>query len=157
VLGSTAINSKGVNALVFALYRELSASVLMALLAAHSVYRGGHSFVIARKDIPRFVAMVSQVLEITLCPLLGGVSLALFVVVSQGLFSFGNVVGSVVALTFVSPTNLSVMQPAIPVFTMLLSVLFRMENLTVMKVLGTPWKNQIFVSFGCSEPGPSKT
>lgn len=52
------------------------------------------------------------------------------------MFSFGNVVGVVEALTKVSATNLAVMQPAIPVFTMMLSVIFRMETLTPFKALG---------------------
>jgi len=54
----------------------------------------------------------------------------------QGVFSFGNVVGVVEALTLVSATNVAVMQPAIPVFTMMLSVLFRMETLTPLKGFG---------------------
>lgn len=45
-------------------------------------------------------------------------------------------VGAVEALTLVSATNLAVMQPAIPVFTMGLSVLFGMEKLTGFKALG---------------------
>lgn len=40
------------------------------------------------------------------------------------------------ALTLITPTNFSVLQPSIPVFTMLLSVLFRMERLTPLKALG---------------------
>lgn len=40
------------------------------------------------------------------------------------------------ALSMVSPTNLAVMQPAIPVFTMGLSVVFGMENLTILKAFG---------------------
>lgn len=55
---------------------------------------------------------------------------------SQGFFSFVNVVGAIMALSYVSATNLSVLQPSIPVFTMLLSVMFRMEGLNVYKILG---------------------
>jgi hypothetical protein len=58
VLTSTALQSKGVNALVFALYRELSASVLIAGLAAIAVHRGGHQWRIERRHLPRFMAMV---------------------------------------------------------------------------------------------------
>lgn len=51
----------------------------------------------------------------------------------QGLFSAGNVLGAVQSLTLISATNFAVLQPSIPVFTMLLSVLFRMERLTPLK------------------------
>lgn len=54
----------------------------------------------------------------------------------MGLFSAGNVLGAVQSLTLISPTNFSVLQPSIPVFTMMLSVLFRMEKLTPIKTLG---------------------
>jgi len=54
----------------------------------------------------------------------------------MGLFSAGNVLGAVQSLTLISPTNFSILQPSIPVFTMLLSVLFRMERLTPLKTLG---------------------
>lgn len=63
VLTSTALQSKGVNALVFALYRELSASVLIAGLASIAVHRGGHSWMIEMRHLPRFVAMVREFLH----------------------------------------------------------------------------------------------
>ncbi len=40
------------------------------------------------------------------------------------------------SLTLISATNFAVLQPSIPVFTMLLSVVFRMERLTPLKVRG---------------------
>lgn len=64
VLGSKAINYSPGHAeqvaLVFALYRELSASLLMALLAYHSVRATGQSMMIERRDWPRFLLLVSQ-------------------------------------------------------------------------------------------------
>lgn len=45
VLTSSALKTKGVNPLVFALYRELSASLLMALYACVAVWRGKHRYV----------------------------------------------------------------------------------------------------------------
>ncbi len=54
----------------------------------------------------------------------------------MGLFSAGNVLGAVQSLTLISATNFAVLQPSIPVFTMLLSVVFRMEKLTALKGLG---------------------
>ena len=42
VLTSSALKTKGVDPLVFALYRELSASLLIAGLAAYAVHKGGH-------------------------------------------------------------------------------------------------------------------
>ncbi|EWM25961.1 nodulin 21 -like transporter family protein [Nannochloropsis gaditana] len=110
VLTSSALKTKGVNPLVFALYRELSASLFMALYACVAVWRGKHRWQLETRHIPRFLAL--------------------------GLFSAGNVLGAVQALTLITPTNFSVLQPSIPVFTMLLSVLFRMERLTPLKALG---------------------
>lgn len=163
VLTSTALRSKGVNALVFALYRELSASVLIAGLAALAVHRGGHSWRIERRHLPRFCAMVRS-MEV---PHHGGDGTATagrqactssiqfnFIIRStdrpshphrppnpnlQGLFSAGNVLGAVQSLTLISATNFAVLQPSIPVFTMLLSVLFRMERLTWLKVRKRGW------------------
>lgn len=45
VLTSSALKTKGVNPLVFALYRELSASLFMALYACVAVWRGKHRYV----------------------------------------------------------------------------------------------------------------
>lgn len=45
VLTSSALKTKGVDPLVFALYRELSASALMALYAAAAVWKGKHKYV----------------------------------------------------------------------------------------------------------------
>jgi len=45
VLTSSALKTKGVDPLVFALYRELSASALMALYAGAAVWKGKHKYV----------------------------------------------------------------------------------------------------------------
>lgn len=42
VLTSSALKTKGVDPLVFALYRELSASILIALYAYSAIWKGGH-------------------------------------------------------------------------------------------------------------------
>lgn len=44
VLTSSALKTKGVDPLVFALYRELSASALMALCAGMAVWKGKHKY-----------------------------------------------------------------------------------------------------------------
>ena len=46
VLTSSALKTKGVDPLVFALYRELSASILIALYAYWAIFKGGHKYVI---------------------------------------------------------------------------------------------------------------
>lgn len=45
VLTSSALKTKGVDPLVFALYRELSASALMAMCASMAVWKGKHKYV----------------------------------------------------------------------------------------------------------------
>jgi len=51
-------------ALVFALYRELTASFLMALLAFQACYMGGHTLKIEKKDWLRFLIMVRRYGEV---------------------------------------------------------------------------------------------
>lgn len=65
ILGFKAVNIDPEHAeqvaLVFALYRELSASLLMGLLALQAAHLGGYSIAINKKDLVRFVVLVSMV------------------------------------------------------------------------------------------------
>lgn len=58
VLTAWALKSKGVDAFVFALYREISASIFIALIMSYAVRKRGDSMMIARKDWWRFLLMV---------------------------------------------------------------------------------------------------
>lgn len=62
MLGSKAINSSPGHAeevaLVFALYRELSASLLMGLLAIQAARLAGHKLMIEKRDWLRFFLLV---------------------------------------------------------------------------------------------------
>ncbi len=51
--------TQGVNALVFALYRELLGSFMMCLLAYYLYRSAGHKIMIAREHIPEITMMVS--------------------------------------------------------------------------------------------------
>lgn len=105
VLGKKALND-GVTPLVFALYREMSASCCMWSLA---LYTDGF-IVPERKHWFRFLLM--------------------------GVCSFINVAGSVIALNLVSAANLSMFQPTIPVFAMAMGIAFGLERFTAAKVCG---------------------
>ena len=107
VLGKKALNDD-VQPLVFAFYREISASICMAGIA---FLTDGASFIRpARADIPRFLVL--------------------------GACSFANVVGSVVALKFISAANYALLQPAVPVFAAAIAVVLRMEPLSLGKACG---------------------
>lgn len=158
VLTSSALKTKGVDPLVFALYRELSASILIALYAYWAILKGGHKYVTATRE--RSCVFVSVCVNVYSRSYL---SLSVFYIITpnhlhrnthihthswrlakehvprfllMGLFSAGNVLGAVQALTLITATNFAVLQPSIPVFTMMLSVLFRMEKMTCLKSLG---------------------
>jgi drug/metabolite transporter (DMT)-like permease len=53
-----------------------------------------------------------------------------------GFFSFVNVVGTILALQYISAVRYSVMQPIIPVIATMISVMKGLEILTVYKALG---------------------
>eukprot|EP00639_Heterosigma_akashiwo_P010125 CAMPEP_0206369928 /NCGR_PEP_ID=MMETSP0294-20121207/5594_1 /ASSEMBLY_ACC=CAM_ASM_000327 /TAXON_ID=39354 /ORGANISM="Heterosigma akashiwo, Strain CCMP2393" /LENGTH=133 /DNA_ID=CAMNT_0053816787 /DNA_START=227 /DNA_END=625 /DNA_ORIENTATION=- len=53
-----------------------------------------------------------------------------------GLLSFGNTVGSVVALRFTTPVNFAILQPSIPVFAMVISFCLGIEPASIQKGLG---------------------
>ena len=107
VLGKLSLSKpNNVQPLVFALYREVSASLCMLAIA---LCRDGFLRP-ARRDVPRFLLL--------------------------GACSFANVVGSVVALKFISATNYALLQPAVPVFAAAAAVALRLEPPNILKLLG---------------------
>lgn len=114
VLGGLALSGKhAVNAFVFALYREAWASLLMV-----------------------GVLVSVEGTEEALKPLREGNRSTALLVLGAGIFSFGNVVGTVVALTMISSDIYATYQPTIPVFTTLIAVAFGYETLTRWISLG---------------------
>lgn len=108
IIGSVALTA-GADALVFALYREILASICMyifALIKAPAETRR----LVMREDIPRFIFL--------------------------GFCSFINVVGTIVALQYISPSRYAMMQPAIPCFATLISILVGLEGFTMVKAAG---------------------
>jgi drug/metabolite transporter (DMT)-like permease len=105
IVGSQAL-SDGADPLIFALYREATALVLMT----GTVRIERVPLFVAREDLPRFLFL--------------------------GACSFVNVVGTILALTYLSATRYSIMQPCIPVLSCLISVALGFEGLTPYKVLG---------------------
>ena len=98
--------NNGVDAVAFALCREIGASIAMFFL---SCWKDG--FLRPPRDLWKWIA---------LC----------------GLFSTGNVLLFVVALNYVTAVNASVFQPAIPVFTTMVATAFQMEAMSVFKGVG---------------------
>ena len=98
--------SKGANPLVFAFYREVTASICMFMY----VYFLKVEFRIYKEDVFRYIFL--------------------------GFCSFVNVVGSVFALAYISPTKYALFQPLIPCIATLLSITLRLEKVTVLKILG---------------------
>ena len=96
----------GANPFVFALYREFVASVLMYGV----VFAKGLQIDIEREDYFRFCTM--------------------------GVCSFTNVVGTMLALVFISPTRYAIFQPCIPVIATALSMSIGLEKFTMMKGAG---------------------
>lgn len=98
--------SEGADPLWFALLREVLATALMYLFVLY----GNHTFRIEREDYARFAFL--------------------------GVCSFTNVVGTVVALGYLSATRYSIMQPSIPIWGCLISSFLGYERLTLMKNFG---------------------
>jgi len=105
ILSSLALGN-GANPLVFAFYREITASICMCIY----VYFLHIEFRIYKEDICRYVFL--------------------------GFCSFVNVVGSVFALDYISPTKYALFQPTIPCIATLLSITLRLEKITILKLLG---------------------
>lgn len=123
VLGKIALTDGAVDPLIFAFFREISATAMMIAIGCVSYVcqkknvendnqstTSQSSFALQREDLVRFTFL--------------------------GFCSFCNVVGFVVALSLVSPFNASAFQPSIPVFAMMFSVAAGFEKLTAMKVVG---------------------
>lgn len=104
------------NAFVFALYREASATFLMFALALGIEGRG-------KTLAPYRAALAGE-----------GRMVALFAL--AGVCSFGNVVGTVLALTMISSDVYSTYQPTIPVFTTSISVAVGYEVMTTWIAAG---------------------
>lgn len=98
--------NEGINGILFAFYREVLSCGFMVTLAH---YNGG-LFSIDKEDYIKIFGM--------------------------GVCCFGNVIGTIVALSYISPFNQAILQPAIPVWTTLLSILLGLEQLTKYKSLG---------------------
>jgi len=97
--------AEGANPLVFAAYREVISTALMYGLC---FVKGYGLSGIHRSDVPRIIA--------------------------TGFFSFINVVGALVALSFVSADRFAVLQPTIPVWATLLSICVGIEPLRLLKL-----------------------
>lgn len=115
VLGGIALKGKhGVNAFVFALYRESAASLFMFLVA------------LCAQGKEETMKPARHLKKSTTLPLL----------LAAGACSFGNVVGTVFALTLIPSDLFSTYQPTIPVFTTALAVAFGYESLTRLIAVG---------------------
>ena len=106
IVGSIALTGGAAHPLIFVIYRECLASVLMYLFVKYQ----GHQLRIDTEDFVRFVCL--------------------------GLCSFVNVVGTVIALGYISPTKYSIMQPSVPVWGSLISAALGYERLTPTKSAG---------------------
>jgi drug/metabolite transporter (DMT)-like permease len=109
LLGSLAMRG-GANPLIFALYRESLATFLMFFYVLFQLKGKLETLRIDRDDIPRFVFV--------------------------GFCCFVNVVGTVVSLQYISPDKYAILQPAIPVIATVISCCVKLENFTILKVLG---------------------
>ena len=137
VLGGVALSgSHAVNPLVFALYRETAASVLMGVAAA--VLEGPEALwmpltVILRsrtknQDIGTIDVLSYSDSDVSLFIHEKKGSRTFLLFFFAGFASFCNVVGSVVALRLLSSDVYSMYQPTIPVFTTALALLFGYER-----------------------------
>lgn len=105
IVGSQALND-GADPLMFALYRELTASALMLGIIRYEQ----HLLKVEKADWSRFFFL--------------------------GACSFTNVVGTIIALGYLSATRYAILQPSIPVWACLISVALGFERLTVFKSIG---------------------
>lgn len=109
LLGSATMKV-GANPLVFALYREFVANVLMYFYAVSQLKGNYRLMKIDRVDWLQFFFV--------------------------GLNCFFCVLGTVVAFQYVSPIRYAILQPAIPVIATIVSCSIRLEKLTIMKAVG---------------------
>jgi drug/metabolite transporter (DMT)-like permease len=108
IVGSLALKD-GADPFVFVLYRELFASLMMALLY-FGVQKQPLFNVIEPQDYRRFFGL--------------------------GVCSFINVVGAMLALKYISPTRFAIFQPGIPCIATVISILVGLEGFTWMKTAG---------------------
>ena len=109
LLGFLAIRS-GANPLIFALYREAIASVLMLFYVLYRIKGSYRLLQIDYSDYRRFIFV--------------------------GFCCFINVVGSIISLQYISPNRYAILQPAIPIIATAISCSIKLEKFTVMKTVG---------------------
>lgn len=105
IVGAIALK-EGANPLIFALYREVLASIFMYCFMKY----GKEKLRVDSRDRARFIFL--------------------------GFCSFINVVGTVLALEFLSATRYAMMQPTIPVISTCMSVALGLETLNIFKAFG---------------------
>jgi len=108
IVGSLSLGM-GADALVFALYREILATISM-FIYAYAVAPTATYRLVERIDLPRFLFL--------------------------GFCSFINVVFSILSLQYISASKYAMLQPAIPCFACLISVIVGLEGWNVLKGLG---------------------
>ncbi len=107
--------------MIFAVYREISASLLLLGLTL-SLYRAEQRNAATDESLQqqRWFPLREHRLRFAV----------------MGVCSFGNVVGFIVGLNLTSAPNAAALQPCIPVLVVLISAVFRLERLTLWKALG---------------------
>ena len=103
---SSIVLKDGADPVIFALYREITASVLMFSFVKFK----NLPVVIVREDLPRF----------------------LFI----GVCSFVNVVFTILALQYISPTRYALFQPTIPCIAAVISIFLKLEPFSLIKAGG---------------------
>ena len=104
------VMSSGANPLIFALYRETIAAVLMLIYVAFRISGNYRMVLVDYVDYRRFIFV--------------------------GFCSFVNVVGTVISLQYISPNRYAILQPAIPIIATAISCGIKLEKFTAMKTLG---------------------
>ena len=106
IVGSLSMKD-GASPFVFALYRELLASVVMLLIVR---FITKHPLFIHPEDRVRFLIL--------------------------GFFSFVNVVGAMLALNYISATRFAIFQPCIPCIATIISIFIGLEPFSFTKAIG---------------------
>lgn len=105
IVGSQALKG-GADPFIFALYRELTASIMMFLVVVFSDL----PIKIDKQDYVRFFLL--------------------------GVCSFVNVVGAMLSLKYISATRFAIFQPSIPCIATVISILVGLEKFTWIKAVG---------------------
>lgn len=106
ILGSVVIHEYRVNALIFALYREIIASALLFVVVKYLKF----TVKIHRIDYYHFLFL--------------------------GFCSFLNIVGAITSLNYISPSRFAIFQPLTPCIATVLSVCLKKESFSVLKGFG---------------------